>query len=214
MASSPSLAHDVKKADITSPNTPENSRNLQETSGKPSDNGSFEAGMLPKDGQDQTANQQETKLQTQSKEQLASKKEQPQQRPRTHSDIPQIGKESSQQVPGKKSPVKVDTSPSIEERVREVASSPPRGNKTTTEGKLSTVSIAGISGDRPPSRQSPKSRKSPQGTGGKKMKSQEQLLQQEHQKAMQQQLKQQQLNRQKFQQSHLVPVGCHYLQKN
>jgi hypothetical protein len=167
---------------------------------------------LSKDGQEQTAKQQDPKIQLQTKEQLVTKKEQQQQRQRTHSDLPQTVKESSQQILDKKSPIKVDTPPNIDERLREPASSPPRGNKTTAEGKLTTVSLSSIAGERPPNRQSPKSRKSPQGGGGKKMKSQEQLLQQEHQKIMQQQhqqLKQQQLNRQKFQQSHLLPVGFH-----
>ncbi|CAB4026860.1 Hypothetical predicted protein [Paramuricea clavata] len=214
-ASSPSLTQDVKRAEIASPNVLESSRNSslernnQALSGKSPENGPSEVDALPKDGQEQTAKQQDLKIQSQTKEQLTTKKEQQQQRQRTHSDLPQTVKESSQQILDKKSPIKVDTPPNIDERLREAASSPPRGNKTTAEGKLATVSLSSIAGERPPNRQSPKSRKSPQGGGGKKMKSQEQLLQQEHQKIMQQQhqqLKQQQLNRQKFQQSHLLPL--------
>ena len=211
------MTQDVKRADVASPSVFENSRNPnlernnQLFSGKSPENGPSEMEMLPKDGQEQATKQQDPKVQSHSKEQFTTKKEQlqQQQRQRAHPDVPQTVKESSQSIE-KKSPVSVDTSSNIEERLREAASSPPRGNKTVTEGKLSAVSLSSIAGERQPNRQSPKNRKSPQGSGGKKAKSQEQLLQQEHQKMMQQQhqqMKQQQLNRQKFQQSHLLPVG-------
>lgn len=217
-----SSAQDVKRSDIASPNV-ENTkntsseRNNQHSYGKSPDSCPAEVDKLTKTGQElQTKKLQDPKIQTQAKEQSTTKKEQPQ-RQRPHSEVqqPQTGKDISQQTIEKKSPVKGDTPPSVDERIREATSSPPRGNKTTTEGKVSAVSLSSIVGERPSSRQSPKSRKSPQASGSKntKMKAQEQLLQQEHQKLHQQlqqqhqQLKQQQLNRQKFPQSHLLPVG-------
>ena len=213
VASSPSLSQDVKRADISSPlNVLENSKNSQAVAGKSPENSSSEV----TDRQEQTTKQQEPKIQSQTKEQLATKKEQ--QRQRTQSDVPQTAKESSQQIPEKKSPVKVDTPPHIDDRLREAASSPSRAGKTTTEGKLSAASLSNIAADRPPNRQSPKSRKSPQASGGKKAKSQEQLFPQGHQKMLQQphqQLKQQQLNRQavSFQPSHLLPVSFYFFRE-
>ena len=220
VTSSPSFTQDVKRTDVASPSLSENSKNSSSErntqNGKSQENGPSEMDVLPKDGPEQATKQQDPKTQPQSKEQVITKKEQqqqqqhqvqpqqhplqqqqPQQRQRTHADAPQTAKDSSQSILEKKSPVKVDTPPNIDERLREATSSPPRSNKTN------------IAGERPPNRQSPKSRKSPQAGGGKKAKSQEQLLQQEHQKLMQQQhhIKQQQLNRQKFQQSHLLPVS-------
>ena len=233
VTTSASLTQDLKRADVASPGIFENSKNSSSErnnqNGKSPENSYSEIDMLPKDGQEQHAKQEDSKTQTQSKEQLVTKKElqhhqhqqhllqqqqqhllqqQQQQRQRTHSDAPQTTKDSSQSTLEKKSPVKGDTPPNLEERQREAASSPSRGNKTIADGKLST-SLSNVAGDRPPNRQSPKSRKSPQAGGGKKAKSQEQLLQPGHQKLMQQQhhIKQQQLNRQKFQQSHLLPVS-------
>lgn len=210
VASSLSLSQDVKRADISSPlNVLENSKNNQAVAGKSPENSSSEI----VDRQDQTAKQQDPKIQSQTKEQSATKKEQ--QRQRAQSDVSQTAKESPQQMSEKKSPVKVDTPPHIDERLREAASSPSRVSKASTEGKLSAASLTNITSDRPTSRQSPKSRKSPQAGGGKKAKSQEQLFPQGHQKMLQQphqQLKQQQLNRQavSFQPSHLLPVGLHF----
>ncbi|XP_028408778.1 uncharacterized protein F54F2.2-like [Dendronephthya gigantea] len=215
-----SSTQDVKRSDIASPNvengknTTSSERTNQPSFGKsPSESFPPEVDMLTKTGQEsQPKKQQDPKSQAQTKEQSTTKKEQPQ-RQRPHSEVqqPQTGKEISQQTLEKKSPVKGDTPPNVDERIREAASSPPRGSKTTTEGKASAVSLSNIAGERPSSRQSPKSRKSPQAGGSKntKMKAQEQLMQQEHQKILQQQhqqLKQQQLNRQKFPQSHLLPV--------
>ncbi|CAB3993279.1 Hypothetical predicted protein [Paramuricea clavata] len=107
-ASSPSLTQDVKRAEIASPNVLESSRNSslernnQALSGKSPENGPSEVDALPKDGQEQTAKQQDLKIQSQTKEQLTTKKEQQQQRQRTHSDLPQTVKESSQQILDKK----------------------------------------------------------------------------------------------------------------
>lgn len=207
VASSPSLHQDVKRADISSPlNVLENSKN---NPGKSPENGSSDIA----DRQEASTKQQESKSQSQSKEQVATKKEQ--QRQRSQPDVSQTTRESSQQIPEKKSPVKMDTPPHIDERLREATPSPSRTSKATTEGKFVAVSIANIAADRPPSRQSPKSRKSPQAGGGKKAKSQEQLFPQGHQKMLPQphaQLKQQQLNRQavSFQPSHLLPVRFHF----
>ena len=67
----------------------------------------------------------------------------------------------------KRSPFKGDKPPNLEERQRAALS---KGNKTISSGKLSTVSLPNVAGDRPPNQQSPKSRKSPQAGGGKKAK--------------------------------------------
>lgn len=208
----PSLSQASKRRDMISPtNVLESSRNSSVEKNKSQESTPFEFDVPAKDRSEQTAKQPDPKAQLQPKEQFVAKKEQ-QQRQRTHPDALQAGKESSQPPLEKKSPIKVDTPPIVEERLREATSSPSRATKTTVEGKLAASSLSSVTAERTPSRQSPKSRKSPQGSASKKMKSQEQLMQQEHQKLLQQQqqqMKQQkiELNRQKFQQPHLLPVG-------